>query len=75
MEMCLASILRAENHELTHTCRTYRSQGHQQVGVGEEDQAEGHHEAGDEQGQDVAVVVAATRVPVGPTRGSQTWNK
>lgn len=54
---------------------THRSQGHDQVGVGEEDEAKGQHEAGDEQGQDVAVVVAATCVPVGPTRGPQPWNK
>lgn len=54
---------------------THRPQGQQQVGVGEEDQAQGHHKAGDKQGQDVAAVVAAPRVPVGPTGGSQPWNK
>lgn len=67
--------LGAEQRGLTRAGRTYRPQGQQQVGVGEEDQAEGHHKAGDKQGQDVAAVVAAARVPVGPAGGSQACNK
>lgn len=54
---------------------THRPQGQQQVGVGEEDQAQGHQKTGDKQGQDVAAVVAATRVPVGPAGRSQAWNE
>lgn len=57
------------------TAGTYRPQGQQQVCVGEEDEAERQDEAGDKQGQDVAVVVAATRVPVRPARCPQPWNK